>query len=697
MDKFFVGIDLGTTNTVLSYINMNDENDIRLLKVDGSELIPSIVATDAKGQLLFGKSAKKRIESSKGFVAYYKLGMLHPEQTFPLGDQHYTAEELSALFLGFIREHLFSKTDIKSDQQIQKLIISKPAAFTQTANTSTFLAAQKAGFKITKDDLISEPVAACYHYPFSDDDRLICVYDLGGGTFDSTILDNDIKAVKSTEGSGKLRELGGRNFDHCILKIAEQKLGFSIDPNDVITYNQILYRCLEAKEALSEESEVSLEFEYNREEHSCEISKVEFEQEAKPLVLETLKVCEDALVKAEISFSELDKILLIGGSTYMPIVRTVLEQHFTNCEIVTPEKDADTIVAIGAAKCAMARGNEEVTIVVPSQHSFGLISLNASGDKFINTIMIANGEMLPASYQETFVAQSEESKFYLTEFTGNQKMQRGDQSIDPKDMALSMMEIYTVSNIQPPYVLEVKYELSEGDVPDISVSQENNSTLAWQSERKVDKDFLDEPIEVSSIEEQYDIMITSSGFDNIGKVLDKMKIEYIPYNPDLNCDLLFINCGTGDNIESTKLRSFVEKGGSVYISDLASSVIIDAFPDDFDFEGNIGNTQTMNTIVVDEELKRIIGDYMEITFDMGGWSVLNSISSKGKVILKSAIDDKPIMVMMPINKGRIFYTCFHNNAQVSEKEEKLLKLLVLKQIGEKSNKTLDQMLKIYKV
>lgn len=189
------------------------------------------------------------------------------------------------------------------------------------------------------------------------------------------------------------------------------------------------------------------------------------------------------------------------------------------------------------------------------------------------------------------------------------------------------------------------------------------------------------------------VSVSSPGYDNIGQILNTLKIKYEPFSTcQFNCDLLFLNCGTSDSVNSAKLRQFVGEGGCVYASDLTDGIITSAFPNLFSFRGHVGAVCKVNADVVDAELRKIVGNKIEIEFDMPVWAVLNS--SRGETLLKGSIGSKysglPIMVKVPYGKGTIFYTCFHNYAQASEKEQALLQLLVLKQIGSSSNRSIEE-------
>jgi len=189
------------------------------------------------------------------------------------------------------------------------------------------------------------------------------------------------------------------------------------------------------------------------------------------------------------------------------------------------------------------------------------------------------------------------------------------------------------------------------------------------------------------------ICVTTPNFDNIGLILNVMKIKYDAfYSKQYDCDVLFLNCGTSDAVNPTQLETFVKNGGCLYASDLVEGIVGQAFPGIFNFAGRIGDVMQMPVDVVDGELKEIAGDKLNITFDLGSWVVINSV--KGDVLLRSSSSNatkyagKPVMVKVKYGKGLIFYTSFHNHAQASEKEKALLQLLLLKQFGSSSNSSI---------
>jgi hypothetical protein len=189
------------------------------------------------------------------------------------------------------------------------------------------------------------------------------------------------------------------------------------------------------------------------------------------------------------------------------------------------------------------------------------------------------------------------------------------------------------------------------------------------------------------------ICVSSPGCDDIGSILasDAIKIKYRNFADDhYNCDVLFLNCLTDDEVDPKELEKFVRNGGCLYASCYMDDVIDEAFPGIFSFAGHIGESSiTLQTDVIDKELKEYIGIHPIKVFFNTAWAMLNS--AKGDVLLRASSSNpskyanKPIMVKVKYGNGLIFYTSFHNSAQASEREKALLQLLLLKQFGSNSN------------
>lgn len=175
------------------------------------------------------------------------------------------------------------------------------------------------------------------------------------------------------------------------------------------------------------------------------------------------------------------------------------------------------------------------------------------------------------------------------------------------------------------------------------------------------------------------IKVTSPGCDDMGSILNRMGIQYIPFDGDCHCDILFLNCCTGDVVGPGKLKGFVQNGGVLYASDLTAGVVLAAFPDLMHI---VYGTQscTIRAQVEDADLRQYLGSKINVKFDLGGWAKISDALT-GKVLMRNVEEGYPIMVEYSVGQGKVFFTSFHNHAQTAEAEEKLLKLLVIKQVS----------------
>lgn len=191
---------------------------------------------------------------------------------------------------------------------------------------------------------------------------------------------------------------------------------------------------------------------------------------------------------------------------------------------------------------------------------------------------------------------------------------------------------------------------------------------------------------------QQKVLVTRPGNDNIGDILSGLGLEFEAFKGSFDCSLLFVNCGTPDHVDPLQLAEFVHAGGCVYASDHADGLIAQAFPDLFDFGGHLGKPGRVSADVTDSELRDVLGSSIEIEFDMGAWAILQG--GKVEPLLTSTLDTVhaglPLMAYAEYGAGSIFYTCFHNKAQTSDREKRLLQLLVVKQISTQSHQSFKQ-------
>ncbi len=180
------------------------------------------------------------------------------------------------------------------------------------------------------------------------------------------------------------------------------------------------------------------------------------------------------------------------------------------------------------------------------------------------------------------------------------------------------------------------------------------------------------------------ISVTKPGCDDIGSILRQMEIKYSDYSSvGLNCDIFFYNCVTGDSVNANDLRRFVEKGGCLYASCYADTIMKQAFPGIFTTDHS-GVVHHETITVEDRELREIVGPTIPVYFNTV-WAKLYKAEGSTCILRSTQVGTYPVMVTLKYGQGTIFYTCFHNSAQASDKEKALLQLLVLRQLGSREN------------
>jgi len=390
----FIAIDLGTTNSVISYIKPNEDAEIIHSKKGAT--LPSVVYKNEEGEVVIGHIAKQlgmrdpdhpAIYSIKRFMGQkfkdlpenlknsvqYKIRPAEDGGVeVLLRDEWKRPEEISALIL----KELKKIAEKKLNDTIERVVITVPAYFRVEQRQSTADAAVKAGFPKDGISIQQEPIAASMAYAHKlikegkDPEKIVLVYDLGGGTFDTTVVNIQMSGCEILSLSGD-NLLGGDDFDQVILKMFyeqivknhQAKYGCSFDP---MTEGEARMKMFlkdiarETKEALSDVSSLTvreLAIGTCPKGHSidlkCQISRQEFEKRSMPLVEITLKKVEKALSfakeKHNIEKEDIEEILLVGGSTKMPIIKKTLAKYFNKepLEVLEP----DLCVAIGAAYC----------------------------------------------------------------------------------------------------------------------------------------------------------------------------------------------------------------------------------------------------------------------------------------------------------------------------------------------------------
>ena len=350
-----LGIDLGTTNSCTAIIELGEPKVIT--NSEGKRLIPSVVGFSKKNELLVGDLAKRQIISNpENSVQSIKRYMGKPDYRVPLNKEHYTPHGISAMIL----QKLKADAEKYLGDAVGKAVITVPAYFNDSQRFATKKAGEMAGLDVLR--VINEPTAAALAYGLRDgvQDQKILVYDLGGGTFDVSILKikHGVFEVLATCGD---TELGGDDFDRKIVDylLSEFKEAEGTDLSENVEAMQRIKEAAErCKIDLSSLMTANVDLPYISENKrlDMEVSREQFEAMTEDLVNKTISIMEKSLKDAGLSPQDIDEVILVGGSTRIPAVAKRVEDFMgkTPLRNINP----DEVVAMGAAVQAGILGNE---------------------------------------------------------------------------------------------------------------------------------------------------------------------------------------------------------------------------------------------------------------------------------------------------------------------------------------------------
>jgi molecular chaperone DnaK (HSP70) len=406
MSETIVGIDLGTTNSEIAVVR---DGRVDVIPVAGtSKILPSVVGIGEDGSLLVGQAARNQYA-------------LHPERTVrsikrrmgedarvTMAGKNYAPQEISALILARLK----SVAEAQLGVAIHKAVITVPAFFSDAQRQATREAGQIAGLEVVR--IINEPTAAALAYESRHQGaRKALVYDLGGGTFDVSVvnLEGDVVEVLASHGDN---QLGGDDFDRKLVDhaVAHLKREHGVDVSGQIAVMARLQRAAEAaKIVLSDQPYATLNEEFLFEHQGVpvhlklEVTRNEYEAMIEPYIDETLAAVHVALSGAQLAASEIDEILLVGGATRTPLVGRRLEADLG----MQPraEIDPDLCVAMGAAiQGALIAGTQTRTVLVDvTPYTFGtsaVAELDGEPYPYCFVPVIRKNTPIPASKSEVF-------------------------------------------------------------------------------------------------------------------------------------------------------------------------------------------------------------------------------------------------------------------------------------------------------
>ena len=494
--KYQLGIDLGTTFSAIAVVDETSRPKILPTHM-GKTLIPSVIYFGGPTPIIGDEAKEMQALGEADIASFFKRNMGDPSFVLNFGGQDYTPTDLSALLL----RQLKTEAEAALGAPVEQAVITVPAYFNNFQREATIKAGEMAGLTVLR--IINEPTAAALAYGLQNmaHHQTVLVYDLGGGTFDVTLVritPSEIE-VLATDGD---HELGGKDWDDRIATYLGQRFleDHNVDPlEDALAFNDLLVRCETVKKQLSQREQARVVISHEGERETYTLTRAQFEEITQDLMERTQHLTEQVIKEAGLNWQQLDGVLLVGGSTRMPMVWQYVKQMSGKKPMTGV--NVDEAVALGAAIQASMDAGEmggalftlasQKKIIDVMSHSLGMVAENEDRSRYINSIIIPKNRPIPCVESRPFQLRTAHHRDNQLEVY----MLQGESDEPTQCVILGKYTFSNVTHVQgKPAIIDIEYAYDKNGVVTVSATERaTGNKLPKQEQMPDDFSWLSSP------------------------------------------------------------------------------------------------------------------------------------------------------------------------------------------------------------